>query len=148
MRCAYPGYRERERVRFETQASSPRMTLPRERPAMHDDRFATLPPPPYYAVIFSSRRRGGDGDGYAEAAERMDMLVREQPGFLGAESTRDEQGFGITVAYFDSEDAIRAWRDHGEHASTRAEGRARWYDGFAVRVAKVERAYEWERGDA
>ena len=115
---------------------------------MHDDRFATLPAPPCYAVIFSSRRCGDDGDGYAEAAARMDALVREQPGFLGAESTRDGEGFGITVAYFDSEDAIRAWRDHGEHASTRAEGRARWYDGFAVRVAKVERAYEWERGNA
>ena len=116
---------------------------------MHDDRFATLPAPPYYAVIFSSRRRpGGERDGYAEAAARMDALVREQPGFLGAESTRDGDGFGITVAYFDSEDAIRAWRHHGEHASTRAEGRARWYDGFAVRVAKVERAYEWERGNA
>lgn len=115
---------------------------------MHDDRFATLPPPPYYAVIFSSRRRGGDGDGYAAAASRMDALVQEQPGFLGAESTRDGEGFGITVAYFDSEDAIQAWRNHDEHARTRAEGRARWYEGFAVRVAKVERAYAWERADA
>ena len=115
---------------------------------MHDERFATLPTPPYYAVVFSSRRRGGDDDGYAEAAVCMELLVREQPGFLGAESTRDGEGFGITVAYFDSEDAIRAWRDQGEHARTRTEGRARWYDGFAVRVAKVERAYDWERSDA
>ena len=115
---------------------------------MHDDRFASLPAPPYYAVVFSSRRRSADADGYAEAAARMDALVREQPGFLGAESTRDGDGFGITVAYFDSEEAIRGWRDHPEHASTRAEGRARWYDGFVVRVAKVERAYDWERSDA
>ena len=115
---------------------------------MQDQCFATLPPPPCYAVIFSSRCRGDGDDGYAEAAARMDALVREQPGFLGAESARDGEGFGITVAYFDSEAAIRAWRDHGEHARTRAEGRARWYDGFAVRVAKVERAYDWERSDA
>lgn len=115
---------------------------------MPDDRFATLPAPPYYAVIFSSRRRGGDADGYDLAAARMDALVRGQPGFLGAESTRDGEGFGITVAYFESEDAIRAWREHGDHARTRADGRARWYDGFSVRVAKVERAYDWERRDA
>jgi len=124
------------------------MALPRERPAMHDDRFARLPAPPYYAVMFSSRRRGGEGDGYAEAAGRMDALVRTQPGFLGAESTRDGEGFGITVAYFDSEDAIRAWRDHAEHADTRQRGRDDWYAQFAVRVARVERAYGWERGDA
>lgn len=124
------------------------MTLPHERPAMHDDRFARLPEPPYYAVIFSSRRRGGDGDGYAEAAARMEELVAAQPGFLGAESSRDGDGFGITVAYFDNEDSIRAWREHEEHARTRQRGREHWYARFEVRVAKVERAYGWERRDA
>ena len=89
---------------------------------MHDERFARLPQPPYYAVVFSSRRRGGEGDGYAEAAARMEELVRAQPGFLGVESTRDGEGFGITVAYFDSESSIRGWRDHFEHAQTRQRG--------------------------
>lgn len=109
-------------------------------------RFAELPQPPYYAVIFSSRRREHEGDdGYDDAGARMFELVQGQPGFLGAESTRDGEGFGITVAYFESEEAIRAWRDHVEHAQTRARGRAAWYERFAVRVAKVERAYGWER---
>ena len=115
---------------------------------MHDDRFARLPEPPYYAVIFSSRRRGDAADGYAEAAVRMEELVATQPGFLGAESARDGEGFGITTAYFDSEASIKAWRDHAEHASTRQCGREAWYAQFAVRVAKVERAYGWERADA
>jgi heme-degrading monooxygenase HmoA len=115
---------------------------------MHDQRFATLPQPPYYAVIFSSRRRGGEGDGYAEAAARMEELVRVQPGFLGAESSRDGEGFGITVAYFESEAAIRAWREQAEHAQTRQRGRDAWYRHFEVRVARVERAYGWVRGDA
>ena len=115
---------------------------------MHDDRFARLPEPPYYAVIFSSRRRGDAADGYAEAASRMEELVAEQSGFLGAESARNAEGFGITTAYFDSEASIKAWRDHAEHASTRQRGREAWYAQFAVRVAKVERAYGWERADA
>lgn len=115
---------------------------------MPDDRFARTPAPPYYAVIFSSRRRGDDGDGYAEAAARMEELVRAQPGFLGAESARDGEGFGITVAYFDGEDAIRAWREHAEHAHTRQRGRDDWYKSFSVRVARVERGYDWERDDA
>ena len=115
---------------------------------MQDERFARLPDPPYYAVVFSSRRRGDEGDGYAEAAARMAALVRAQPGFLGAESARGADGFGITVAYFDSEDSIHAWRGHPEHAATRQRGREDWYARFAVRVARVERAYGWERGDA
>lgn len=107
--------------------------------------FATLPPPPYYAVIFSSRRRGDERDGYAEMSLRMIELVQAQPGFLGVESTRGADGFGITVAYFDSEASILAWRRNGEHAAARERGRAEWYAHFEIRVAKVERAYGWDR---
>ena len=103
--------------------------------------FAALPKPPYYAVIFSSRRRDVPGDGYAEAAARMLELVQQQPGFLGAESTRGDDGFGITVAYFDSEASIAAWRNQAEHAAARARGRSEWYEHFELRIARVERAY-------
>ncbi len=102
--------------------------------------FASLPRPPYYAVIFSSRRRDGD-HGYAETAQRMEALVAQQPGFLGSESTRDASGFGITVAYFDSEEAIAGWRDNAEHAAARERGRNEWYQHFELRIARVERAY-------
>ena len=104
-------------------------------------RFATTPKPPYYAVVFSSQRTAtGEGD-YHEAAERMAALVQKQPGFLGVEGTRDAEGFGITVAYFDSEENIRLWRNHLEHTATRERGKREWYEHFEVRVAKVERAY-------
>jgi heme-degrading monooxygenase HmoA len=103
--------------------------------------FAKLPPPPYYAVIFSSRRTAaGDAD-YAATADRMFELVQNQPGFLGAESTRGADGFGITVAYFDSEKSIALWRQHAEHAAARARGKREWYEHVELRIAKVERAY-------
>jgi heme-degrading monooxygenase HmoA len=103
--------------------------------------FARTPPPPYYAVIFSSRRNAHGEADYAEAADRMFELVQQQPGFLGSESARDADGFGITVAYFDSEENIRRWRNQPVHAATRERGRREWYEHFEVRVAKVERAY-------
>ena len=105
------------------------------------ERFAALPPPPYYAVIFSSQRNGQDEPGYAATAERMLELVRAQAGFLGSESVRDGSGFGITVAYFDSEAAIAAWRAHAEHTIARDRGQRLWYRRFEQRVARVERAY-------
>lgn len=104
------------------------------------ERFAKLPHGPCYAVIFSSQRREGD-NGYAEMAERMDTLVNAMPGFLGYESARDAEGFGITVAYFDSEDAIRNWKRQTEHRDAQRLRREKWYDHYQVRVAKVERAY-------
>src|SRR3546814_9341422 len=100
--------------------------------------FATLPPPPYYAGVFSSLRRDGGDDGYAAAADRMVELAREQPGFLGVESTRGADGFGITVSYWESEEAIRAWRRHAEQAATREQGRARWHGHFGMRAGEGE----------
>ena len=108
---------------------------------MYDARFARLPEPPYYAVVFSSLRNGEDEAGYQAAALRMLELAALQPGYLGAESARGGDRFGITVSYWASEAAIGAWKQHAEHAATRAHGRGHWYDHFELRVAKVERAY-------
>ena len=103
--------------------------------------FASLPPPPYYTAIFSSRRNGRDADGYGQASQHMVELAAQQPGFLGVESARDADGFGITVSYWTDEAAIAAWKHQSEHAATRAHGREHWYDHYELRVAKVERAY-------
>lgn len=103
--------------------------------------FADTPPPPYYAVIFTSRRNEWDPQGYDEASCRMLELAARQPGFLGVDSARDAQGFGITVSYWRDEDAIAAWKRQADHAAIRARGRGLWYEHFEVRVARVERAY-------
>ena len=107
---------------------------------MSSSPFACLPEPPYYAVIFSSLRTRGD-DGYEHAAARMAELAAQQPGFLGAESTRDTAGFGITVSYWRSEADIAAWRRDAEHRIAQEQGRARWYEHYELRVARVERAH-------
>ena len=102
--------------------------------------FANTPEPPYYAVIFSSQRTEGD-HGYSEMAARMVELAAQQVGFLGAESTRDSSGFGITVSYWASESAIKTWKANIEHLAAQEQGRSSWYAHFKVRVSKVERAY-------
>jgi heme-degrading monooxygenase HmoA len=101
--------------------------------------FAGTPEPPYYAVIFSAQRTEVD-EGYAAMADRMVELAAKQPGFLGVESARDAGGFGITVSYWASLEAIAAWRAHAEHRIAQESGRKRWYAHFETRVARVERA--------
>jgi len=102
--------------------------------------FAKTPTPPYYAVIFSSQRTPGDA-GYGAMADHMVELAATQPGYLGIESCRGEDGFGITVSYWRSEQDITAWKRNAEHAAARQLGRERWYGHFELRVARVERAY-------
>lgn len=107
---------------------------------MKSKAFADTPAPPYYAVIFSSQRSAGEG-GYNAMADRMEELAAQQPGYLGIESTRGEDGFGITVSYWRSEADIAAWKRNAEHSVARERGRTHWYGHFELRVARVERAY-------
>ena len=96
--------------------------------------------PPYVAVIFTSVRTPGD-NGYAATAQRMDELAAEQPGYLGIESARDGDGFGITVSYWRDEDLAREWKRVAEHAEAQRRGREGWYERYTVRVATVTREY-------
>lgn len=113
-------------------------------PSASESPFATGLKPPYWAVIFTNQREGRDA-GYAATADRMAELARQQPGFLGMESTRNAEGFGITVSYWRSPEDIAQWRLHAEHSDARRLGREQWYAQFELRVAKVERAYGFER---
>jgi heme-degrading monooxygenase HmoA len=103
------------------------------------------PRPPYYAVLFSSTRTPGDDAAYAETADEMVRLAALQPGFLGVESARDAAGFGITVSYWTSLEAIAAWKAQADHEAAQRRGKERWYRSFELRVARVERAYGFER---
>ena len=100
--------------------------------------LAKTPEPPYYAVLFTNLRTDVD-DGYGAMAERMVELAALQPGFLGVDSVRGADGVGITVSYWESEEAIRAWKANAEHRVAQATGRRKWYAGFVTRVARVER---------
>ncbi|UUC45249.1 antibiotic biosynthesis monooxygenase family protein [Flavobacterium cerinum] len=104
--------------------------------------IARTPEPPYYAVIFTSERTDVD-NGYGETAERMVELASQQSGFLGVESARNE--IGITVSYWSDLEAIANWRKDAEHTLAREKGRADWYRVFKVRIAKVERDYDFKK---
>ncbi len=96
------------------------------------------------AVIFVSQRTGADV-GYAEAAEAMDRLAAEQPGYRGVDAVRGADGLGITISWWADEAAAIAWREHPAHAAIRARGRDTWYERYAVAVGAITRSYQWER---
>ncbi|MDI4650702.1 MULTISPECIES: GFA family protein [Pseudoalteromonas] len=50
-------------------------------------------------------------------------------------------GLGITVSYWQSLDAIKAWKQNVEHLNAQQLGRDKWYSAFTTRIAKVERDY-------
>ena len=71
----------------------------------------------------------------------MVELAAGQPGFLGVESARGTGGFGITVSYWESTQAIANWKANAEHRIAQETGKTTWYDESQLRIAKVERSY-------
>lgn len=106
--------------------------------------FAETPEPPYYAVSFTSVQ-GEDIEGYDAEMEVISALAAQQPGFLGIESARSPEGFGITIAYYDSLEAIDGWRQNADHKRAKARGRKTWYDRYILRISKVESATDFQR---
>jgi len=101
-----------------------------------------LPNPPYYAVIFTSKLIDQTTE-YEETAVLMEELASKQEGFLGVESARND--IGITVSYWESLDAIKAWKNQADHSFARKMGREKWYSHYTLQICKVERAYDFKK---
>ena len=89
--------------------------------------FTRTPEPPYYAVIFTTMRVNDPHDGYAEMSQRMEKMVCDQPGYIGMESVRGNNGFEITVYYWIDEASITNWKNNLEHQDAQEKCKADWY---------------------
>ena len=96
---------------------------------------------PYYAVIFTSTRTEGD-HGYAEMAQQMEFLAKQQQGYIGIESARGE--VGITISYWESLEAIANWKANTDHLFAQQKGIKDWYTWYKVRICLVEREYDFQ----
>ena len=95
---------------------------------------------PYYAVIFTSKKTDST-EGYSEMAQKMEALAKQQEGFIGVDSAKEE--VGITVSYWKNLDAIKNWKQQSEHLQAQLKGRKQWYNWYNVRICKVERVYDF-----
>jgi heme-degrading monooxygenase HmoA len=96
-------------------------------------------------VLFISERTGEDPDGYAAAADAMEALAAQQPGYRGIDYAGTPDGVSITLSYWADEASAVAWRKQAEHTQARNAGRDRWYSRYALHVAEIGRSYDWER---
>ena len=97
---------------------------------------------PYYAVIFTSNL-SENITGYDQMAELIEKLAREQEGFLGVGSARNE--IGITVSYWKDLESIKKWKANTDHLVAQQKGIENWYENYTVRIALVEREYSFQK---
>jgi heme-degrading monooxygenase HmoA len=54
----------------------------------------------------------------------------------------------VSVIEFESEEALRAWREHPEHRKAQELGRVAFYAELQIQVCSVTRQYEFKRSNA
>ncbi len=98
----------------------------------------------YYVVIFTETSSGND-EGYGAMAQQMRALAEQQPGYLGFESfvSAENPAASVAISYWRTLEAIKGWRANLEHQQAQERGREQWLSSYRVRVARVERDYEW-----
>jgi len=94
-------------------------------------------------VVFRSRyKEGADLEAYGALAVEMRELVAAQPGFLSIESFEAPDGTHVSLEFFETDEAARAWRGHPAHRAAQQRGREEFYSWYSVHVADVIRSHE------
>ena len=98
-----------------------------------------------YAVIFKSKRQDGNGDLYYEHNDKLDEKIKSLPGYVRHSGMRHpETREGITVAYFDSLEAIDKWRKDAEHMDAKKLAKSHFYENYSVEITEVIDSYGWD----
>lgn len=97
-----------------------------------------------YAVIFRSIRTDHSEDLYQQHSKLMEELVKDIPGYISHFSQRDPiTRSGITISYFESKEAIKAWRENPQHKQTQQLAHTHFYSWYEIQVLKVDSKREW-----
>ena len=97
-------------------------------------------------ALFRSRmREDADVEDYKKLSAKMVELVSSLPGFISYELWRGRDGEALTIANFESEEAVSAWRQMSEHRAAQQRGRDEFYQTYSVQVCTAGREYDWQR---
>ena len=97
-----------------------------------------------YAVIFTSKRQDANSDLYYQHNDSLVEHIKTIPGYIRHHSVRHpESREGITIAYFDSLDAIDQWRNDDQHIEAKSMAQSHFYEDYNLEITEVLDQYGW-----
>ena len=96
-------------------------------------------------VLFRSQLTRDAGPDYEKMSDEMIELASEMPGFIDYRSYVSQMGERLAVIWWESHEAVDAWREHSRHRYAQRYGREKWYAWFAIEVADRVRGHGFER---
>jgi heme-degrading monooxygenase HmoA len=98
-----------------------------------------------YAALFTNQLAEKDSLTYHGFVPELHKEVTKQPGFLGMESYRNQEGTGITISYWESKDAIAQWKKHTLHQVAQHFGKEKAFAWYKLRVCTIEHEYHFTK---
>lgn len=95
------------------------------------------------AVIFEVYPSESGKDEYLAIAAKLREFLENRPGFISIErfqSLADQKKI-LSLSFWESEDAIRDWRNLLEHRCAQEKGKEKLFLNYRIRVAEVVRDY-------
>jgi len=95
------------------------------------------------AVIFEVWPAEGRREEYLDLAAALRADLEQADGFLSIERFESlyEPGKLLSLSFWRDEEAVKAWRNHGEHRAAQTVGRSGVFADYRLRIAGVARDY-------
>ena len=92
-------------------------------------------------TIFRSRLRAEHEEEYERWSARMDDIAARMPGFISIKTFIADDGERVSIVEFESEETLRAWREHPDHRQAQELGRTLFYSEYRIQVCLPVRDY-------
>lgn len=95
-------------------------------------------------TVFRSRLVPGAQEEYGPMAKEMSELARGIPGYVSHKGFVAEDGERVTIVEFESEEALREWKNHPRHLEAKKSGYTKFFSAFKYQICHVAHARSWE----
>jgi heme-degrading monooxygenase HmoA len=96
-------------------------------------------------TIFRSRLRPEHQEQYSQWAAQMHDLAVTMPGFISIKTFSAEDGERVSIVEFESEEAVRHWREQVDHRQAQELGRKLFYSEYRIQVCQPIRDYSFPK---
>jgi len=100
-----------------------------------------------YAVIFSSKSQNANSELYYQHNDELVEHIKTITGYISHQSVRHPETLqGITIAYFESLEAIDQWRRDSQHIEAKNLAKSHFYENYNLEITKIIDSYGWSGG--
>jgi len=100
---------------------------------------------PSLIILFRSKLTDQAREDYQAMNAELEILVRQNPGFIDVKSYTAADGERLTVVWWRDEESLAEWRNLMRHREAQNTGRQKWYEYYNVDVATITRSRSFAR---